>query len=141
MNPTFQSFCKNTTLHGWSYVAKGRHWIIKFFWFSIIAIGFILSGIICMEATRSWQQNPTITTVSTFFYPVTEMQFPTVTICPEEMEPDKWGFMRSLMNEIDYSCQNEDDCKDNKIRENVSNFLEALQYILTNYGPSLFIFN
>ena len=131
MNPTFQAFCENTSLHGWAYIATNRHKIIKLFWFSIIATGFVLAGIICSNATQSWQEEPTITTVSTFSYPVTDMQFPTVTICPEEMDIDKWGFMRSLLNEIDYTCHDEDDCNNNKIREDVVTYF--LSELLDNF--------
>ena len=39
----------------------------------------------------AWKKHPTITEVYTMTYPIEKVTFPTITLCPENSNPDRWG--------------------------------------------------
>ena len=43
------------------------------------------------------------TTIASFTTPVTEIQFPTVTICVDQ-NYDRWAFTRTVLNDLKYAC-------------------------------------
>ena len=52
----------------------------KILWFSIVCLGFILSGILITKSYKEWQKNPIATSITT--HPIDDLDFPVVTICP-----------------------------------------------------------
>ena len=46
---------------------------------------------------RNWNEFPTVTTISSFNHPVTELHFPAVTICTDS-QYYVYGMARTLMN-------------------------------------------
>ena len=90
----------NTSLHGPKYIIEaGRHWIEKVFWI-LVFIGAIALGVYLTERIfTKWQSTPVLTSISTTNYPLTEIPFPAVTICPNPK-----GMKGKIIHEI---CQNE----------------------------------
>ena len=78
------NYCQSTSAHGFQYlVTSGSHLLLeKLFWAACILSGFILSGFIIKSSVDEWRDKPVLITMETPAYPVTRIQFPTVTICP-----------------------------------------------------------
>ena len=49
------------------------------------------------DSFRNWNENPTLTTMSSYDFPVGNLTFPAVTICAE-VEHHKFGTVRTLLN-------------------------------------------
>ena len=48
---------------------------------------------------RSWQENPSVTTVTSVTYPVTDLTFPAVTLCTDT-QYNVFGMTRMLLNRL-----------------------------------------
>ena len=112
LNPIFKGYCENTTLHGWAYIPAVNRLVYRLFWFAVIISMFIGGAIIVTNANSNWISSPTISSVESFAEPVQTVQFPTITICPVNGEPDKWGFMRSVLNSFKLYCSNAEECEE-----------------------------
>uniref|UniRef100_A0A182QEN4 Amiloride-sensitive sodium channel n=1 Tax=Anopheles farauti TaxID=69004 RepID=A0A182QEN4_9DIPT len=82
---TFWIFCENSSLHGLRYIGRSRtmraNLLMRFVWsvIAMVSLGFTL-----MLANSAWDQfrsNPTMTTIETTSYPVSQIPFPSVTLC------------------------------------------------------------
>ena len=38
-----------------------------------------------------WEENPTTTSIESVTSPIEDLAFPTITICPTNPNPDRWG--------------------------------------------------
>ena len=65
------------------------------------------------------------------------MQFPTITICPKGWENDRWGFVRALLDEIEYPCNKDEDEKCRQLMETYNFFLSPLQDYIYNVSEEL----
>ena len=52
----------------------------KFLWFLIVLTAFTVAGWLILSAYSAWQLDPVSTSITT--HPITELDFPTVTVCP-----------------------------------------------------------
>ena len=52
-----------------------------------------------------WQEKPISIEVETTSHPITEVEFPTVTICPQDPDPNKWTLVMKALNQLDLHCQ------------------------------------
>ena len=81
---TWKSYSAKSTIHGVSYLSdEDTSGIEKFLWGFIIVLGlgFTIFQLIVLFEER--EDSPTITTLNTSFYPVKDIKFPQVTICPQ----------------------------------------------------------
>ena len=62
------------------------------------------------QAFVEWSENPVITTLESISSPISEIQFPTVTVC-EELPPDNWALPEKILNLLAFQCSKLDfDC-------------------------------
>ena len=54
---------------------------------------FVLAG---------WIENPIKSVVLTF--PIDEIVFPTVTLCPQDSRPDRWGTAIKIFDQVNTDC-------------------------------------
>ena len=75
-------YAENATMHGIAYAFERRVvWWSRLFW-AICAIGlFVLAIVLIVKSYINWQDDPVLTTVSKTGLPITEVDFPAVTIC------------------------------------------------------------
>ena len=52
-----------------------------------------------------WYEFPT--TSKTLVYPIKEAEFPTVTFCTKNNNPDRWGAAIKILDHLDLKCENE----------------------------------
>ena len=70
-------------LHSWS---ECLHWLV-------LQIKFELAG---------WIENPIKSVVLTF--PIDKIVFPTVTLCPRDSRPDRWGTAIKIFDQLNTDC-------------------------------------
>ena len=75
---TLVDYCENTSVHGFSYLPgpypSAGNWCERVFWLAIIVTGFTCASVIINKAFVEWDDNPTLTTTTTFSKPVTKVQ-------------------------------------------------------------------
>ena len=76
----FQSFLENSTIHGLQYIASEKQGIAKLLWVLIVFTGFTVAGFLIFDSAKSWEESPISTSVETL--PISQVQFPVVTVCP-----------------------------------------------------------
>ena len=54
-----------------------------------------------------WYESPTITILETMTYPIEELTFPSVTVCPKHSSPDRWGVAIKLFDYMKKKCSKE----------------------------------
>ena len=57
-----------------------------------------------MYPFTAWNENPTITIIETMAYPIEKVIFPTVTICPQTSNPDRWGPTIKIFDHFQRHC-------------------------------------
>ena len=50
-----------------------------------------------------WYENPIKSVVLTF--PIEDIVFPTVTLCPEDSRPDRWGSVIKIFDQLNTDCE------------------------------------
>ena len=59
------------------------------------------------HSLEDWKNDQTITSLDSISHPIQNVQFPTVTVCPNEQKaPDNWSFMEKYLNAIAFSGSN-----------------------------------
>ena len=92
----------------------------------IIATGFLTSGWMIKEAFTEWSENPVVTTMDSIAAPITNIQFPTVTLCQDESKiPESWAFLETILNFASFKCKDGDydQCHTTKVIRNDLKFL------------------
>ena len=49
-----------------------------------------------------WYENPIQSVVTTF--PIDKIVFPTITMCPQDSRPDRWGSVIKIFDELNTDC-------------------------------------
>ena len=77
-----KEFLETSTIHGLTYISRAPSKLSKLFWFLIVVAGFSFSFHLINSSYIEWQASPIATSIST--HPISELDFPTVTVCPPE---------------------------------------------------------
>ena len=73
------SFLENSSIHGLGFISHTQAFR-KAFWVCVVIAGFSTALGIIHQSIVNWTEQPITTMVETF--PITEIDFPTVTVCP-----------------------------------------------------------
>lgn len=107
-------YSKETSIHGFRYIAAPNRRVVRALWvrkqsladdlaglacwatFShqalVVVTGFACTYLLCTKTMREWEERPFSTSTETI--PVTDVQFPTVTVCRDpHMPPDRWSLV------------------------------------------------
>ena len=88
-----EEYLKATTIHGFIYFGKENSIITRLFWGCVTSIGFVIAACLINASYDNWNIDQTVTTLDSIAAPITEVQFPTVTVCPH---PDETYLMISI---------------------------------------------
>ena len=55
---------------------------------------------------KDWLEEPVITTLDTISAPISDIQFPTITVC-QETPPDNWALPEKILNLLAFECTND----------------------------------
>lgn len=82
LKETFEEFARNTSIHGVQYIvdAKGTK-ASRICWAIIVSIMFIVSNVLVDVFWERYKTNPTRVNVDTNHAPISELNFPAITIC------------------------------------------------------------
>jgi hypothetical protein len=134
-------FCNKTTLHGWTYIGEVDKGIFhKCFWAASIAIGIACTGIMMVDTLEEFGEDPVLTTIDSFTYPVERVQYPTVAVCPPQpvahAEYSEWLFLRTAWNLVKFQCDDEASCKETSlVRNDFSDFLHDSAELILKKTP------
>ncbi len=114
-----------TTVHGLSYIKSGNSIWTRLLWVTwlfvvnslntytflnviklgIVITAFTIAGILIYDLLVDWDENPYLITLGSVQAPISEVQFPTVTICEESNGPvENWAYPEKVLNALEYEC-------------------------------------
>ena len=81
---SFATYCKETSLHGWKYVAPvsnstGR--IEKFCWLTLLIFALMTAGIFVFRASQDFASHTTTTNMDSLSTSFDNLYFPAITVC------------------------------------------------------------
>ena len=94
-----KEYADNTTLHGPKYIGENQT-LARLFWIIIVISAASFGVFLVARIIHMWQSYPIITAIESTNYPVSNIPFPAVTICPNVK-----GLKEKLMYEI---CHDEE---------------------------------
>jgi hypothetical protein len=131
----FVGFCEKTSLYGRAYSAKTN--IYTSFWIATILLSLAFCSIFVKNSISSFMGDAQVlTTIDSVTYPVHKLPYPTLTVCPPEVEaPDVYDdshFLRAAYNQFKLICYSPLSCKETAaLRKDFATFLKrAGEYIL-----------
>ncbi|KAK4873970.1 hypothetical protein RN001_013330 [Aquatica leii] len=90
----FAQYCSATSIHGTQYLGeRGRSLIERLFWILVITAVSTLCVILIVKTYKKWVTSPVIVTFATTETPISNIPFPSITICPEvKTDPDIFNY-------------------------------------------------
>ncbi|KAL4706225.1 hypothetical protein ACJJTC_013768 [Scirpophaga incertulas] len=102
----FQTFCKESTLHGFYYFHKSTKWTVRLVWAIIIMASVILCTFLSDMIWTKYVVDPTFTVVETTHYPMADIAFPTVAVCDSNLVyGPKTGNISEILLKRGYDAQ------------------------------------
>ena len=78
----FHEFCNHTSLHGWRYLADSNMSKPKnIFWFLVLCVSITGATVLIYYNTLTFKNATVITTVESMTAPLSEIFFPSITVC------------------------------------------------------------
>ena len=90
-------------------------------------MSFTLSTHMIYESIHEWANHPVITSIDNVETPLTEVDFPTLTICHEpKYQTDNWALPELILNSFAFTCTDtKNDCKGTEaLRQDFKHFLD-----------------
>ena len=92
-------YCDMSTIHGMQYVPVISQAAGKILWILVILV-FLISGlVISISAYREFQENQVIRYFEYSERSITELDYPTITICPIQFN-DRWWLQKTLLDTL-----------------------------------------
>ena len=97
-----------------------------------LVFGMSVTGILLAYSYLDWGNFPIITTIESITRPVSKLQFPTVTVCPDQQQlPRPWSYVEKLLGDnypgetlesgdcpkMDQDASNQANCKRGKLKK------------------------
>ena len=71
---------EGSTIHGLVHISKSKSIVARIAWLGVVVGCFSVAGYMIVSSFKQWQESPVSTTITT--HPITDLQFPSVTVCP-----------------------------------------------------------
>ena len=75
-----RDFLESSTIHGLVHISTAKSKTARATWVAIVVACFAFAIHMISNSYKEWQETPVSTTITT--HPITELEFPTVTVCP-----------------------------------------------------------
>ena len=99
------AYFTETTVHGFRYVVEGRNRFEQILWIIFIIGGFGYSTYRIYNSYEYWESHPVETTIDQVGVPVTELPFPTITVCDTNAlqmpRKNRWMLVETLLNSLE----------------------------------------
>lgn len=125
---TIEDFAANTGIHGLAFLVNKKYslkqrlfWAAVFFSLAMYASLQLRIAVFCKilssknlfyiprvylrSSFLAWYSHPVKSV--TLVYPIKNVIFPTVTICPENSNPDRWGPAIKVFDHLKLSCKDQ----------------------------------
>ena len=80
---------------------QSKHFTLQL---GVICTGFSVAGSMISRAFWEWSEYPVVTNMESIAAPITNIQFPTVTVCKGEHEiPDSWAALQTFLNYVKFN--------------------------------------
>ena len=56
----------------------------------------------------AWEEDPATTGIESISYPIEELPFPTITLCPTNPNPDRWGPVIKAFDKMRRRCNHKE---------------------------------
>ena len=82
---SLDSYGESATIHGLSYIFISNETCTgkNFIWSIAVSLAFFFAIWTSLDIYVSWKSDPVLTTIENFAYPIQNIKFPAVTICPQ----------------------------------------------------------
>ena len=97
-------FLNAATPHGLFYLQSGYGIFARIFWIIFIIFGFVVTISMMRSLLKEWEAHPIITTIESAALPVSNIPFPTVTVCPDNAEIDNFALVQKITNLLKFQC-------------------------------------
>ena len=127
----FCTYLRETTVHGFRYVAEGKNFFERLFWIGFISAGFILSAYMLTQSIKESYDNPILTTIDTTS--VKNVPFPAVTVdAGKILSP--WGYVEKIADLVRMDCyKDHKECHvTEKIKADFKDLFEGIVEIVTD---------
>eukprot|EP00095_Tigriopus_kingsejongensis_P009175 maker-scaffold145_size311916-snap-gene-1.10 protein:Tk09175 transcript:maker-scaffold145_size311916-snap-gene-1.10-mRNA-1 annotation:"GE16304" len=118
-------YLRETTVHGFRYVADGNNFVERIFWIFWIICGFSCSYYMVSQSVLEDKNNPILTTIDTIS--VTTVPFPAVTV-DGGIRLNPWGYITKIYNQVFFECYEDPfGCAESqKVRQDFRVVIQAL---------------
>ncbi len=96
-----REYMRDTTLHGFRYIAEAGGWLQRAAWVAVLVASFAVAAFLCASNLQEASENPFVT--STEYINVQEIPFPAVSVVPTNVHP--WdNFLFQVLSRIEFDC-------------------------------------
>ena len=72
-------------------------------WFLLIWTNFVFAIVFMLQSYFYWEEHPIVVFVESYSYPLKDIQYPTVIICPTSAN-NRWSVVEEILDPINYPC-------------------------------------
>ena len=95
------SFLESSTIHGLVYISTAKGKAARCAWAAVVLVCFSIAIGMITSSYKEWQESPVSTTITTL--PITELEFPTVTVCPPRRSNTAVNHVLQKVNDVNYT--------------------------------------
>ncbi len=85
-NNVFADFFEQSTIHGFQYLTPSNSVVRRLFWGVLLLVSFTASVSVIQSLMQNWRESPVVTSFDTTSYPIQNIPFPAVTVCPNGLD-------------------------------------------------------
>jgi len=106
-----REFAGGTSIHGFTFLVRpeSSSWT-KIIWAISLVVALTYATLEMRNSVVGWIENPIKSVVLTF--PLDKIVFPTVTLCPRDSRPDRWGSVIKVFDHLNTDCGSNRNCSD-----------------------------
>ena len=89
LKKTAHEYAEAATIHGIYYIFElGRCAVERLIWIVVVLLALLFAIELSISAYDNWKSNPVLTSVGTTGYPIENVKYPSITICPQGSASD-----------------------------------------------------
>ena len=94
-------FLDSSTIHGLVHISTAKSRTARIAWVAIVVACFAIAIHMITSSYKEWQESPVSTTITT--HPITELEFPTVTVCPPRGSNTALNHLLEKVKEVNFT--------------------------------------
>lgn len=132
----FQEYSEGSTVHGVRYLGEHqRHWSERIWWIMAVSVSVFLCFGFIFKAWWKWSTSPVIITFADEATPISNIPFPTLTICNDDLVNTTVFNYTSIWDKLSNENYMDADLNEETVRKlySLTNFCNQSPYYLENY--------